>query len=391
MQKFRDKFPFFKGDWIYLDSASTTLKPKILLDTTNDFYQGFGSVHRSFYDLNNSESFENARNLLAKYLHTTKEQIVWNSGTTQGLNTLALGFSYFLKQDDEILISVAEHHSNFLPWVELAKRTGARVKILELNENLQIDVLKLKQQLNEKVKIVAFNLISNVTGVEQNANEIIQLIKKYSKALVVLDIAQAVKYGRVDTKALGVDFYTLSAHKMFGPTGLGALIGNNNSLEMLKPCNFGGKMALEVTENNVILAPLPQRLEAGTPNIAGVVGFEAVLKWLLELDFENLNADLTNLANDFYDNLSKFEDIKIISPKGSKILSFKFKNIQSDDLNTLLALEKIALRSGTHCASPLISYLKQSDLMRVSLAYYNNENDLQQFLKSLAKCIDMLK
>lgn len=393
-QQFRHHFPFWtESDWVYLDSAATTLKPQILLDETLHFYRSAGSVHRSQYDLAQSESYELARDLVARRFNIADRQaVVWTSGTTHAINLVAQGLEQHIQPNDEIVISVAEHHANFIPWQQLAKRTGAKLIVLPLNEAYQIDPQVLCQQLSVHTKIVAFNLVSNVTGVRQPAEQLISCIRQYSNALIFLDIAQAVCSEKVDVQKLDADFYAFSAHKMYGPTGLGVLMGKIQSLEKIRPLFYGGKMLETLSEQQLTLADLPYRLEAGTPNIAGIIAFGKVLQWLERWDFAALNQSLYTLAEQAYKGVRKFEKVQILgSHRPSATFSFVFHDMHHADIAAILTEQKIALRVGEHCAKPYLRYLQQTGTLRVSLAHYNTEQDLKRFLAGLELAVELLR
>lgn len=393
-QLFRTHFPFFheQPDWIYLDSAATTLKPQVLLDSTLDFYRSAGSVHRSQYDHAQTEAFERARALVAKRFNVAEPHcVIWTSGTTHALNLVAQGLESQLGENDEIIISIAEHHANFITWQQLAQRNGAKLIVLPLNSDYLIDENALRQALSPRTKIVAFNLVSNVTGIRQPAEQLISLIRQQSNAKIVLDIAQAVCTEKVDIQRLDADFYAFSAHKIYGPTGVGALLGKRESLELLRPLFYGGKMLQNVTEQTLTLADLPYRLEAGTPNIAGIIGFGKVLEWLDKWDFEMLNSGLYQLSEQLYKRLKLVKNLQILgdNPKRSTF-SFKINGIHHADIAAILNEQQIAVRVGEHCAKPYLRYLQESGTLRISLAHYNNAQDIERFFSALENSLALL-
>lgn len=393
-QLFRTHFPFFheQPDWIYLDSAATTLKPKVLLDSTLDFYRSAGSVHRSQYDHVQTEAFERARALVAKRFNVADPHcVIWTSGTTHALNLVAQGLESQIGESDEIIISIAEHHANFITWQQLAQRSGAKLIVLPLNSDYLIDENVLRQALSPRTKIVAFNLVSNVTGIRQPAEQLISLIRQQSNAKIVLDIAQAVCTEKVDIQRLDADFYAFSAHKIYGPTGVGALLGKRESLEQLRPLFYGGKMLQNVTEQTLTLADLPYRLEAGTPNIAGIIGFGKVLEWLDKWDFEMLNSGLYQLSEQLYKRLKLVKNLQILgdNPKRSTF-SFKISDIHHADIAAILNEQQIAIRVGEHCAKPYLRYLQESGTLRISLAHYNNAQDIERFFSALENSLALL-
>lgn len=393
-QLFRTHFPFFheQPDWIYLDSAATTLKPKVLLDSTLDFYRSAGSVHRSQYDHVQTEAFERARALVAKRFNVADPHcVIWTSGTTHALNLVAQGLESQIGESDEIIISIAEHHANFITWQQLAQRSKAKLIVLPLNSDYLIDENVLRQALSPRTKIVAFNLVSNVTGIRQPAEQLISLIRQQSNAKIVLDIAQAVCTEKVDIQRLDADFYAFSAHKIYGPTGVGALLGKRESLEQLRPLFYGGKMLQNVTEQTLTLADLPYRLEAGTPNIAGIIGFGKVLEWLDKWDFEMLNSGLYQLSEQLYKRLKLVKNLQILgdNPKRSTF-SFKISDIHHADIAAILNEQQIAIRVGEHCAKPYLRYLQESGTLRISLAHYNNAQDIERFFSALENSLALL-
>lgn len=392
---FRSHFPFFYNnpDWIYLDSSATTLKPKILLDTTSAFYCSAGSVHRSQYDHSQTEAFERARTRIAERFHLNAEyQVVWTSGTTHAINLVAQGLEGKLQAGDEIVISIAEHHANFIPWQQLAERRQAKLVVLPLNADYLIDEDRLKEHLSARTKIVAFNLVSNVTGIRQPAERLISLIRQDSNALILLDIAQAVCTEQVDCVKLDADFYAFSAHKLYGPTGVGVLIGKNEALAQLRPLFFGGKMLKTVTEQHLSLAELPYRLEAGTPNIAGIIGFGAVLEWLENWDLNALNMELYQLGELLYKRLKLVKNLHIFGDNPHRsTFSFTIEGIHHADLSALLSEQQIAIRVGEHCAQPYLRYLQQQGTLRVSLAHYNSVEDVERFIEALHIALRILE
>lgn len=392
-QQFRQQFPFFANQQLtYLDSAATTLKPQVLIDETIDFYCSAGSVHRSQYDLAQSEAYEQARDLVARRFNVeNRNGVIWTSGTTHSINLVAYGLEHLLQTGDEIVISVAEHHANFIPWQQLAERSGAKLLVLPLNEDFQIDSKTLLAHLNQRTKIVAFNLVSNVTGVRQPAEQLISLIRNHSNAKILLDVAQAVCSEQIDTNQLDADFYAFSAHKMYGPTGVGVLMGKLQSLEEIRPLVFGGKMLENITEQTLTLAELPHRLEAGTPNIAGIIAFGKVLEWLESWDFATLNQGLYQLAEQARKRLDTYPNLQIFGGSlSSPTISFAFRDIHHSDIAAMLTEQKIALRVGEHCAKPYLRYLQQTGTLRLSLAHYNTQIDLDRFFAGLDFAMEIL-
>ncbi|MCK3655441.1 cysteine desulfurase [Pasteurellaceae bacterium Macca] len=391
---FRQHFPFFNAEkqGIYLDSAATTLKPQVLLEATSAFYASAGSVHRSQYDLPQTEAFEQARHLVAERFNLpSAKAVIWTSGTTHAINLVANGLAEHILPDDEILISVAEHHANFIPWQQLAQRRSAKLVVLPLNHDYQLDPAILQTHLSAKTKIVALNLVSNVTGVHQPVETLIPLIRAHTSAKILLDIAQAVCYEKLDLTALDADFYAFSAHKMYGPTGVGVLTGKIASLEQLQPIFFGGKMLADITPEKLTLADLPYRLEAGTPNIAGIIGFGQVLTWLKMWDFHALNTALNSLTTQLRKRLNLVNNLHLLAENSQHpTISFTIKGHHPADIASILAEMGVAVRVGEHCAKPFLRYLAQTGTLRISLGHYNNLEDIEGFLQALETALSIL-
>lgn len=395
VEQFRQHFPYLQQNQTtsYLDSAATSLKPQALIDATVAFYQSAGSVHRSQYDEQQTYLYEQARQRCADFIGAESPQaIIWTSGTTQAINTVAYGLLPQLQADDEIIISEADHHANFVTWSAIAKKCGAKLIILSLQENWLIDPQQLKQALTSRTKIVALNYISNVTGTEQPLNQLIPIIRAHSQAFILVDAAQAISHKPINLAELDADFLAFSAHKLYGPTGLGVLSGKLSSLNVLQPLCYGGKMIEKVSKQHIRFAPLPYKLEAGTPNIAAVIGFNAVLAWLAQFDLHQAEQHSIALAQQIKNKLAQYPACRLFnSPQPSTVVCFIFEHIHCADLATLLAEQKIALRSGEHCAQPYLARLGQSATLRLSLAPYNHQQDIERFFIALEKSLQLLE
>ena len=335
---FRQYFPYFTHTdaVVYLDNAATTLKPQCLIDATVDFYQSAGSVHRSQYDEKQTALYEQARTRVKHLINAEDEQaVIWTSGTTQAINTVANGLLPYLNSDDEIIISEADHHANFVTWHQIAEKSGAKLHVLPIDDSWLINTKTLLKQLNPNTKLVALNFASNVTGTQQPVKQLIQRIRDKSSAFILLDAAQAISHVKIDLAELDVDFIAFSAHKMYGPTGLGVLSGKLSSLNLLQPLQYGGKMISKVSKEQITFSALPYRLEAGTPNIAAVIGFNAVLAWLSQWDIAEMESSAVHLAEITRRGLSHYEKCKLFnSPQPSSVVSFIFEDINASDLAT---------------------------------------------------------
>ena len=392
---FRQYFPYFTHTdaVVYLDNAATTLKPQCLIDATVDFYQSAGSVHRSQYDEKQTALYEQARTRVKHLINAEDEQaVIWTSGTTQGINTVANGLLPHLKTGDEIIISEADHHANFVTWHQIAEKSGAKLHVLPIDDSWLINTKTLLKQLNPNTKLVALNFASNVTGTQQPVKQLIQHIRDKSSALILLDAAQAISHVKIDLAELDVDFIAFSAHKIYGPTGLGVLSGKLSSLNLLQPLQYGGKMISKVSKEQITFSGLPYRLEAGTPNIAAVIGFNAVLAWLSQWDIAEMESSAVHLAEITRQRLSHYEKCKLFhSPQPSSVISFIFEDINASDLATLLAEQHIALRVGEHCAQPYLARLGQTATLRLSFAPYNVASEVETFFNALDKSLELLR
>ena len=392
---FRQDFPYFTHDEavIYLDNAATTLKPQCLIEATVAFYQSAGSVHRSQYDEKQTALYEQARRRVKQLIHAESEQaVIWTSGTTQAINTVANGLLPHLNAGDEIIISEADHHANFVTWHQVAKKTGAIIHVLPILDNWLIDNNALLQKLNPRTKLVALNFASNVTGTLQPVKQLIELIRAHSAARVLVDAAQAISHIKIDLAELDADFIAFSAHKIYGPTGLGVLSGKLAALNLLQPLQYGGKMIRKVSQQHITFAELPYRLEAGTPNIAAVIGFNAVLEWLSQWEIGEMEEHAVRLAEIIRQRLSSYPQCKLFnSPQPSSVVSFVFEDVNAFDLATLFAEQNIALRVGEHCAQPYLARLGQAATLRLSFAPYNIDSDVEAFFKALEKSLELLR
>lgn len=394
-EQFRLAFPYFTQSdaVVYLDNAATTLKPQALIDATTEFYCSAGSVHRSQYDAKQTALYEQARSRVRQLINAESDNaIIWTSGTTQGINTVAHGLIPSIQTNDEIIISEADHHANFVTWHEIAKKCGAKMHVLPLLDNWLIDEKALLSSLNARTKVVALNFISNVTGAEQPIAHFIRLIRQHSSALVLVDAAQAISHTKIDLQKLDADFITFSAHKIYGPNGIGVLSGKLTALEQLQPLNYGGKMVNFVSKERIHFADLPYRLEAGTPNIAGVIGFNAVLEWLEKWDIEQGEQHAVQLAEQAKVRLKNYPNCRLFeSPQPSSVVSFVFEKIATSDIATLLAEQQIALRTGVHCAMPYLARLGVASTLRLSFAPYNTQAELERFFVALDNTLDLLQ
>ena len=392
----RKSFPIFeKRSLIYLDSAATSQKPKIVIDAVKKFYNEYNSnVHRSIYDISQeaTEAYETAREKVAKFLNVDKvDSIIFTKGTTESMNLIAYSWvRHNLKKDDEILITEMEHHSNMVPWQLACKDVGAKLKIIPFEFD---GTLKHPEKyFSKRTKLVSITHQSNVFGTINDIDKIINLAKKYN-AISVIDAAQSVPHFPVDVKAIDCDFLAFSGHKMLGPTGVGVLYGKPELLENMNPFLGGGEMIRSVQLNESTWNDIPWKFEAGTPNIAQAIGLGVAVDFLNEIGMNNIH-DYEKLITDYALNcLNEIDGITIYGnpPNRGGVITFNIKNIHSHDLAQILNDDKIAIRAGHHCAQPIMNKLNVSSTARASFYFYNTFDEIDLLCKSIKKAIKLFK
>ncbi len=363
---------------VYLDNASTTQTPAVVIKTLENYYRlSRANVSRGLYPLSVTATtqYENARQILANFIGAKKEQIVFTAGATAGLNMLARSLTTNLKKGDAIVLSRAEHHANLIPWQQLAKQLGFRINFIELDKNNNLDLSSAKKIINKKTKIVSITHVSNVLGVENPITKIVQLAHKV-KALVVVDGCQAVAHQKINVQKLACDFYVLSGHKMYGPTGSGLIYGRDWS--KISPSVWGGEMVEAVTYDKASWTTGPQRFEAGTPSIADSLALATAAQFLS-------NNRCQPPTGYLFGQLQKLSFIKIISPQKNNIglVSFAMTDVHAHDVAEMLGQLGICVRAGHHCAMPLHQYLGLSSSLRVSLGLYNDKKDIDTLIAGL--------
>lgn len=375
----------------YLDNAATMPMPDEVLEVIDTYYHAHKvNVHRGMYRLAHqvTEQYEAVRQATANFINVQdSSEIIFTSGTTDALNLVAFGYvEKQLQPDDEIIISVLEHHSNFIPWQRVARKTGAKLKIVGLDDQQNLDMQQFSELLTEKTKLVAITLVSNALGSIVDAKQIIERTH-HMGGVVVLDAAQAVGHLPLDVQKLDADFLAFSGHKMYGPTGVGVLYGKRNLLEQVEPLRFGGEMADEVDAQTATFQPLPLRLEAGTPNIAGVLGLGAAIQYLQKIGFTTIQQHEQQLLNQLYQGLQQIPAIKIYGPRSAAerqgVLSFNYGTIHAHDVATIIDTENVAVRAGHMCAEPLMQALGVSSVVRASVSYMNTTEDIEQLLAAM--------
>ncbi|WP_227318179.1 cysteine desulfurase CsdA [Cedecea davisae] len=391
---FRAQFPALADSGVYLDSAATSLKPQAVINATRQFYSlSAGNVHRSQFPEAQrlTAHYEAARDQVARLINAPGgKSVVWTRGTTEAINLVAQCYARpRLTAGDEIIVSEAEHHANFVPWLMVAEQTGARVVKLPLGNDLLPDLHQLPTLINERTRILALGQMSNVTGGCPDLAKAITLAHA-AGAVVMVDGAQGIVHCPPDVQALDIDFYTFSAHKLYGPTGIGALYGKPELLEQMSPWLGGGKMITEVSFEGFKTQPVPYRFEAGTPNVAGVIGLSAALEWLEEITLHEAESWSRSLATLAEAELAKRPGFRSFRCQDSSLLAFDFAGVHHSDLVTLLAESGIALRAGQHCAQPLMAALGVSGTLRASFAPYNTQQDVEHLVQAIDRALDIL-
>lgn len=380
---------------IYLDNAATSQKPNVVLEAINTYYRDINAnVHRASHALSAQATiaYEKARQTCAQFINAnSNKEIIWTRGTTEAINLLANCLTPQFQTGDEIIISTAEHHANIVPWQMLAQRTGAIIKVIPLLESCDLDMAAYQALLSDKTKLVAVNHVSNALGTVNPIKEIIRLAKQVN-AKVFIDGAQAIAHWSVDVQALGCDFYAFSGHKMYGPTGIGVLWGKQAELDAMPPWQGGGEMIKTVTFAKTTYNELPFKFEAGTPNIAGAISLAAAMDFLTQQDRHALARHEDELLAYTCEQLAKIERIEMIgSPKQrAGAVSFIIADAHNADVGTLLDMQGIAVRTGHHCAQPLMQSLNIPGTIRISPAIYNSQAEIDFTLQALEALMDLL-
>ncbi|CAM4375509.1 cysteine desulfurase [Saccharibacillus endophyticus] len=392
----REQFPILNQEvnghpLVYLDSAATSQKPRAVLDAVRRYYELDNSnVHRGVHTLGSraTDAYEGAREKVAAFIGAAHpEEIVFNRGTTTGLNLVAASYGDAnVNEGDEIVLTPIEHHSNLIPWQQLAKRKGAVLKYIEPNPDGTINVEAAAKVITDKTKIVAIAYVSNVMGVVHPVKEIGALAHKHG-AVIVVDGAQSTPHTKVDVQDLDCDFYALSGHKMCAPTGIGALYGKKALLEKMEPVEFGGEMIDEVGLYESTWKDLPYRFEGGTPIIAGAVGLGAAVDFLNELGMDNIAEHEHKLAMYAMRRINEIEGLRVFGPQERKvgIVTFNLDDVHPHDVATVLDSYGVAIRAGHHCCQPLMRWLEVSSTARASFYLYNNEQDIDRLIDALIR------
>lgn len=391
----RNDFPQLKDKpLIYLDSAASTLKPQVVIDEINHYYQDLSvNIHRGIYDeaYEATRLFEETRESVARFINASTEEIVFTRGTTASLNMVAQAYASILQEGDEIITSELEHHSSFLPWQAVAKKTNAKLVFVPLNEEGRITTEAFRSVLSPRTKIVALTYKSNVMGYTTPLETIIPLAHSVN-AVVVIDAAQAAPHIKIDVKKLNPDFLAFSGHKMLGPTGVGILYGKYALLNALEPIEFGGEMNEEVNKDNSVWKDAPYKFEAGTMPIASVIALSKAIDYIESVGQSNIEDHTCRLRNYAYQQLKKIEGIEIYNPTSeSSIIAFNIKNVHPHDAASYFAEKKVALRAGHHCAQLIIKWLHIEACLRASFYLYNTYEDADAFVQTVKSAVKFFR
>ncbi|MGV1018219.1 aminotransferase class V-fold PLP-dependent enzyme [Empedobacter falsenii] len=402
IQQIRSQFPILNREvngkpLVYLDNGATSQKPKVVLDVLDEYYEKYNAnVHRGIHTLSQeaTDLMEESRRKIQKFINAKHDyEIIFTRGTTEGINLVSNSLRNVLSADDEIIITEIEHHSNIVPWQLLCQRTGAKLKYIPLTAEGILDIEKLDDLLTDKTKLVCVNQVSNALGVVNPIETIIE--KAHAKgAWVLIDAAQSAPHTAIDVQAMDCDFLVFSGHKMYGPTGIGILYGKEDILNELPPFHGGGEMIKDVTMEVSTYACLPFKFEAGTPDIAGIIGLGAAVDFINSIGMQTIHDYEKELVDYTIQRLSEFDEVEIYAKdaehSGAVSFNLKFDGVHSSDVGMILDKKGIAVRTGHHCAQPIMHHFSIPGTVRASFAVYNTKEEIDTFIEGLKTAIRML-
>ncbi len=400
VEKIREDFPILNRKvngkpLVYFDNAATSQKPQVMIDAIVDYYSNYNAnIHRGVHTLSQeaTNAYEEARIKIRDHFNAAKShEIILTSGTTHGINMVATGFTSLLKAGDEIIVSALEHHSNIVPWQMLCERTGADLKVIPMTLKGELDMEAYENLLSKKTKLVFVNHVSNALGTINPIKRIIDRAHDFGAA-VLIDGAQATPHIKPDVQALDCEFYTCSAHKLCGPTGVGMIYGKESWLNKLPPYQGGGEMISEVTFEKTTYAELPHKFEAGTPNIAGVIAFGVALDYMNAIGFDQIAAYENELLQYATKKLLEIDKVVLYGTSEEKaaVISFNIEGIHPYDIGSIIDKLGIAVRTGHHCAQPIMDYYKIPGTVRASFSFYNTKEEIDVFIEALLRAKTML-
>lgn len=395
---YKDDFPILKNrDIAYLDSGATTQKPIQVIKTLEEFYEKYNAnPHRGAYTLSieATKIYEDTRTKIAKFINAKhREEIIFSKNATESLNLIAYSYGMDnLKKDDEVVISIMEHHSNLVPWQKVTKATGSKLNYMYIDDNFELSDEEIESKITDKTKIVGITQISNVLGTINNVKKIIKYAHKRG-AIVIVDASQSILHMKIDVQDLDADFLVFSGHKMLAPLGIGVLYGKREILNKMEPFLMGGDMIEYVYEQSTTFAPLPNKFEAGTQNVEGVVGLGAAIDYIENLGYDKIQEIEKEVVSYARQELSKLDYLTLyMTPnkeKHSSVISFNIKGVHPHDVASILDSEGVCVRSGNHCAQPLMRFLGIDSTCRASFYFYNTKEDVDKLVKALNKAYNM--
>jgi cysteine desulfurase/selenocysteine lyase len=389
MTDLRKDFPFFNSNQqaVFFDSAASTQKPMVMIDRLSQFYSNeYANIHRGIYDLsaNATQTFENARKSVARFINAAStDEIIFTKNATEGLNLIAASFAgSILAEDDEMLISAMEHHANIIPWQQICAEQGAKLRIIPINQNGDIELQEIEKLISSKTKIISITHMSNIFGSIVAVASIIKLARK-NNIKVIIDACQSVAHMHIDVQSLDCDFLVFSAHKLYGPTGVGIVYGKKALLNEMPPYQTGGATIKHVTFAKSRFLPAPLRFEAGTPMIAEVIAFGTVLDYLTANHWQENWQNEKEITSFIKTEIKKMKGFKVLGDNQNGIISLLHEKAHHADIGEILNQQNIAIRTGHHCAQPLMETLSITGTARISLGIYNNFSDAEKLLQGL--------
>ncbi len=400
VEEIRKDFPIFENRKIaYLDNGATTQKPVQVINSMKEFYEKYNAnPHRGAYTLSleATEIYENARKKVASFINAKHaEEIIFSKNATESLNLIAYSYGMEnLKKDDEVVISIMEHHSNLVPWQKITKVTGSKLKYMYINDEFEIPDEEIENKITSKTKIVGITHVSNSLGTINDVKKIIKCAHKVG-AIVIVDASQSIPHMKIDVQQLDADFLVFSGHKMLSPLGIGVLYGKKSLLEKMTPFLMGGDMIEYVYEQDTTFAPLPNKFEAGTQNVEGAYGLDVAIDYIQKIGYDKIQEIESEVVSYARDELSKLEFLDLyLTPNKenhSSVISFNIKGVHPHDVASILDTEGVCVRSGNHCTQPLMRFLKIDSTCRASFYFYNTKEDVDRLVKALNKAYNMFK
>ena len=400
VEEIKKDFPILaNSEMVYLDSGATSQKPKYVLDKMEEYYnKNNANPHRGAYSLSvtATQEYENTRKRIAKFINSRySEEIIFSKNASESLNLIAYSYGMDnLKKDDEVVLSIMEHHSNLVPWQYVTKKTDSKLNYMYINDDYELSKEEIETKITNKTKIVSITHVSNVLGTINNVKEIIKYAHKKG-AIVIVDTAQSIPHMKIDVQELDADFLVFSGHKMFGPLGIGVLYGKKEILNKMNPFIMGGDMIEYVYEQETTYAPLPNKFEAGTQNVGGVVGLGAAMDYIEKIGYDNIEKIEKEVVGYARQELSKLDFLELYMTPNEKnhsaVISFNIKGVHPHDVASILDRYGVCVRSGNHCAQPLLRFMGLDSTCRASFSIYNTKQDVDKLVEALKNTYNMFK